>query len=98
MGDHRLQDSSPDLAEALERAAEKYGARTMDVTRVKYTNCLCGLQVRCRLLPESLETQQARLTMYGAACPDCKRQVLINIAPPATAVQLAQPGDVPAPQ
>lgn len=95
--DRRLQDSSPDLADALERAAEKFGARMIPMPQVKYTNCLCGLQVRCSLMPETPETLQAKISIYGAACLGCKRQVIISIAPPATAVQLAQPGDVPSP-
>jgi len=93
--DPRLQDSSPDLADALERAAEKYGARMIETPRVKYSNCLCGFLCRCSLLPDTPESLAARVTMYAAICPGCKRMVQVTFAPPQTAVQLAQPGDVP---
>lgn len=93
--DPRLQDSSPDLADALERAAEKYGARMIEMPKFKHTNCLCGEFVRCQLLPETPESSAARITMYGALCRACKRPVQVVFQPPATTVQVAQPGDVP---
>ncbi len=93
--DPRLQDSSPDLADALERAAEKYGARMIEMPKVKYTNCLCGTLVRCGLMPETPESSAAGVTGFGALCPACKRPVQVLFQRPQTTVQLAQPGDVP---
>lgn len=91
----RWNDSSDNLAEALERAAEQHGGRTMELPKVKYTNCLCGTLVRCQLQPENPDTQRAGATLYGSTCPLCKRPALVTFLRPPTIVQTAQPGDVP---
>lgn len=91
----RWNDSSDNLAEALERAAEQHGVRKMELPKVKYTDCQCGTLVKLFLQPETPDTQRAGATMYGGKCPLCHRPLMITFMQPEKAVQLAQPSDVP---
>jgi len=88
----KFNDSSENLAEALERAADQYGGQ---LDKFKYCSCRCGMLVRLLQLPDSAEFRVHKITAWAGACPDCKRQMQLTVIPPASAVQIAKPGDVP---